>query len=128
MNHHGIWVGRLDTLDDRRKYWPARAHHALGWVHDTLNGVLHIRRRKGGAIVPLHALVQMKGNRFATVADVPGICQLGDNVHSHGVIRTGTDQAIVDRGYGAINPTERALMEIVEGILLVAVAEEFTAI
>jgi hypothetical protein len=43
MNHHGIWVGRLDPLDDRRKDWAARAYHALGWIHDTLNGVLHIR-------------------------------------------------------------------------------------
>src|SRR5437660_1113489 len=120
MNYHGIRVGRLDPLDDRRKYWSARAHHALGWVHDALNGVLHIRRRKGGAIVPLHALVQMKGNRFATVADFPGICQLGDNIQSHGIIRAGTDQAVIGRGDRCINTSERGLMRIIEGDLFVA--------
>src|SRR5262249_15350176 len=111
-----------------RKDWSARAHHALGWVHDTLNGVLHIRRRKGGTIVPLHALVQMKSNRFATVADIPGICQLGDNLQSHRVIGAGTYKAIIDRSYCRINPTEGGLMQIIEGDLFVAGTEEFAAI
>src|SRR5215467_2502193 len=124
MNYYGIRVRRLDPLDDRRKYWSARAHHALGWVHDALNSVLDIRRRKGGAIVPLHALMQMKGNRFATVTDIPGICQLGDDVHGHGVIRTCTDQAIIGMVYNDIKTTERGLMRIIEGDLFVAGAEE----
>src|SRR5437016_11143595 len=128
MNHHGIWVGCLDTLNNCCEYRTARAHHALGWIHDTLNGILHIRRRKGGAIVPLHALVQMKGNRLATVADLPGICQLGDEVQGHGVIRASTDQAVISRGDRRINATERGLMQIIEGDLFVTGTEEFTAI
>ena len=78
--------------------------------------------------MPLHALVQMKGNRFATVADIPGICQLGNDVHGHGVIRTGTHQAIVGRGDRRINARERGLMQIIERDLFVAGAEKFTAI
>src|SRR5262249_4452691 len=62
MDHYGIWIGRLNTLDDGRKDWPTGAHHAFGWVHDALNSVLHIRRRKRRAIVPLHPLMQMKRN------------------------------------------------------------------
>jgi len=70
----------------------------------------------------------MKSNRFATVTDIPGLCQLGNDVHGHGIIRTGTDQAVVGRRYRRINPTERGLMQIIEGDLFVAGAEEFTAI
>ena len=77
VNHHRIRVGRLDALDEGREHRAARAHHALGWVHDALNSVLDIGGRKGGAIVPLHPLVEVEGERFATVAHLPGIGQLG---------------------------------------------------
>src|SRR2546425_911933 len=40
----------------------------------------------------------MKGQRCAPVADLPGVGQLGNDVQAHGVVRAGTDEAVVVRG------------------------------
>src|SRR5262249_35135660 len=108
--------------------WSAWAHHALGWMHDTLDGVLYILRREGHPIVPLHAFVEVEGDGFTTIADVPGVRQLGDDVEGQGVIRTGADQAIVSWSDRRVDAPEGGLMQIVKRDLLVARAEKFAAI
>ena len=78
--------------------------------------------------MPLHPLVQMEGDGFTAVADVPGVRQLGNDVHGHRIIRTGADQAVVSRGDRCIDPAEGGLVHVVEGNLLVTRTEEFASI
>src|SRR5262245_5106421 len=51
-------------------------------------------------------LVEMKGQRLATVAEVPCLCQLGNDVQGHGVVRTGADEAVIGWSHRGINSTK----------------------
>ena len=97
-------------------------------MHDTLDGVLHILRSEGHPIVPLHAFVEVEGDGFTAIADVPGVRQLGDEVQGHGVIRTGAEQTVIGRSHRRIDPSEGGLMHVVKRDLLVARTEEFAPI
>src|SRR5215470_19767291 len=94
IDHHGIRVGGLDALNEGIKHRPTGTHHALGWVHNALDGVLDIGRRKGGAVVPLYALVEVEGDRFAAVTHLPGIGEFGHDLLAFGIVGTGTNKAV----------------------------------
>src|SRR5262249_33656078 len=101
---------------------------AFGWVHDALDRVLHICRRKRRSIVPLDPFMQMESNGFAALADLPTLGQLGDKLLSLRIIWTGANQAIVGRCRGGVDTTKGGLMLIVSRNLLIAHPGEFAAI
>jgi hypothetical protein len=70
----------------------------------------------------------MKRNRLAPVADVPGVCEFGNDIHGYGIIRTGTDKAVIGRRDRRKDPPERGLMHVIEGDLFIAGAEELPSI
>src|SRR5262245_46996840 len=73
-----IRIWRLHAVNEGAKHRSAWTHHALGWVHDALNGVRHIGRGEGCPIVPLDAFMQAERERLPLVADLPSIGQFGD--------------------------------------------------
>ena len=78
--------------------------------------------------MPLHAVMEVKGDRGAPVADVPGLRQFGEDVQGQRIIRAGADQAVVGRGDRRVDAPKGGLVHVVEGDLLVARAKKFAAI
>src|SRR5438270_80992 len=68
-----IWVWGLNAFDQSAKHRSAGAHHTLGRVYDTLNGIFRICRREGHPIVPLHPFMEMEDNRLAAIAHLPAL-------------------------------------------------------
>src|SRR5207237_10737458 len=98
VDHDGIRVWRLDALDKCLEHRTTWADHALGRVHNALNGVLDIRRRKRLPIVPVDALVEVEGDGFPGIAHVPGLRLLRDLLLAFRIVGAGADQAVIGWG------------------------------
>src|SRR5262249_19023769 len=79
--HDGIGIGRLNTLDEGIEHRSAGTHHTRGRVHDALEGVLDIGRGKRSPIVPLYPFMEVEGERFTPLTDLPRIGQFWDDLH-----------------------------------------------
>src|SRR6267143_3253113 len=99
-----IW--RLNPVNEGAKHRSAWAHHALGWVHDALDRIRNIGRGKGRPIVPLDAFVQVERERLPSVTDLPGLGQFGDRDLALGIIRTGTDKAVIGGSGRGVDPAK----------------------
>ena len=128
VDNHRVGIGRLHPLNEGLEHRPAYANHVMGRVENALNGVLDIGGRKGFPVVPLHALVQVKGNGFAPVAELPGMGQFGHHVERLGVVGTGAHQTVVDRRRGSIDAGKGRLVHVKVRQHFVPRTEEFATV
>src|SRR5215467_3160812 len=72
--------------------------------------------------------MEVKRDRFATVPDVPGICQFRDDVEGHRIVGARTDETVISWRCRSIDPAEGGLMHVKQRNHLVAGADELAPI
>src|SRR5262249_57615152 len=72
--------------------------------------------------------MEVEGNDLATIADLPRLRQLGNDLEGHGVVGAGAHQAIIGWSSGGIDATKGSLMHVVVRDLLIARTEKLAAV
>src|SRR5215510_11595629 len=72
--------------------------------------------------------MEVERDCFATVTDVPGICQFRDDIEGHRIVGARTDETVISRRRRSVDPTEGGLMHVKQRNHLVAGADELTPI
>src|SRR5215467_11318288 len=72
--------------------------------------------------------MEVKRDRFATVTDVPGICQFRDDVEGHRIVGARTDETVISRRCRSVDPAEGGLVHVKQRNHLVAGADKLAPI